>query len=316
MKETEAPSYKDLFVRAGRRMAKQVWDRVPSNWKLEAARLAINTTDYSNGNSTPEAQGKAEQDPEVLLQQKLSELRLVRDRLPETVVIIPDGNRREGKNLGISDEEAHDLGARMLYDSLRVFEEFTEVKNVILWAWSEDNETGRPNQKAGVFRVLTKNLRELTPDLHRKKARIKRAGRVGRLRTDIHGNPLPDGDALIQEIERSEGVTKDNDGVNIILAIDYGERYERRRYSEELKRCSIDPDFASDEELEAVQDRSREIPIPDLVVRTSGEKRLSRFPFSNAAELVFIDTNLPAIQPFQIAQALKEYTDRDRRGGR
>lgn len=250
------------------------------------------------------------QDPEELLQHKIAELNLNRDKLPRTVAIIPDGNRRYAREHGLTIEQGHELGAKVLYESLSVFHEFNEeIENVILWAWSEDNEVGRPQEKSGVFGTIAKYLKEYAPELAERNCRITSVGRTDRFGLE--------GVELAKELRKAKEMTSQNTGTNIILAIDYGERYEDERFATGLRDVSLTEEYVlSPEAIAMIRADSRAIPVPDLVVRTSGEMRLSGFPYANAAELYFIDTKLPGLIQYQVAEALLEYTRRDVRKGK
>jgi len=240
------------------------------------------------------------------LKEKLPELRRVKNRLPRTVLIIPDGGRRFAKEHGISDERAYNLGARLLYEGLMQFDEFSEVKNIILWAWSTDNEIKRPReQKEAVFKTMAKCLADYRDELVERNARVTRVGRIDRL-------TLP----LARELGRAELATGENSGTNIILAIDYGEDYEDSLFAQEVARSNLNEWAITPELAVRLREQARSIPVPDLVIRTSGELHLSKFPYSNHAELVVVDTNLPATMPDVFADALLSYTNRDIRGGR
>lgn len=242
--------------------------------------------------------------PEYLLQQNLAELRKVADKLPETVVIIPDGNGRWAEEQGMTRKQAYEIGAEVLYEDVKVFQEFKQVKNFILWAWSEDNDKRGPEDREIVFGVIAEKLIEHKEELMANNCRVLRVG------TDANFTP-----GLTRAFAEAYDAMKDNDGTNIFIGINYGERYENWRFAKKLKESGVDPDVATPEEVDAIRAQSCEIPIPDLIVRTSGEQRLSRFPFSNAAELVFINTKLPALRPHEIAQALREYANRERPEG-
>jgi len=246
---------------------------------------------------------------DMLLQDRLAELRLVREKLPKTVVIIPDGNRRYGVEHKLTIEQAHDLGARVLYEGLKVFEEFTEVENIVLWGWSTDNEIGRPkSQKLTVLNTMAKYLDLYTPELKEKNIRIKHVGRTDRLEPEESG--------FADSMSRAQDATKDNTGTTIYLAVDYGEDYEDMLYSRAVLASGLTPDELSMEMAAEIRTRTMCIPEPDLIVRTSGEYRLSKFPYGTHAELVFVKTKLPAILPHQMADALIECADRDVRKGR
>ena len=125
---------------------------------------------------------------------------------------------------------------------------------------------------------------------------------------------------LLALIEEAEGLTAANDRLTLVVAFNYGSRFEiakaARKLAEKAARGAIDPATITPETFAAELDTSG-IPDPDLVIRTSGEIRLSNFLLWQAAyaELVFMDAYWPEFGRELFAQALAEYRSRDRRYG-
>lgn len=313
--EKGGPSLKEIFGRAGVKMARQITPYIPDEFKEALGKMAIDVAGRLVYGSNRATQVEAQKDPKTLLREKLTELKKVRHKLPKCVVIIPDGNRREAAKRGLTVEEGHDLGARVLYENLSVFDEFPEIENVVLWSWSEDNEEGRPGEKAGVFGTMAKYLEKYTPELVQKDYRITSVGRTDRLTIGEDGKVLPEGIRLAEQLQKAKNATCGNNGPNIIIAIDYGESYEDLLNDRELVRGGYGEVELTPEIAHEIRVRSMGIPEPDLVVRTSGEQRLSKFPYGSHAELKFLPVNLALLKPYMVADILLDYTGRDIRKG-
>ncbi len=305
----EGNPYVQNFGRAGAKMVRQAADRIPPTFKKAISQMMTDAMLRAPKPLSQELVAIA-QDPENLLQSRLEQLRNpdVRAKLPKTVVIIPDGNRRYGQENGLTIEQAHDLGARVLYESLKVFEEFNEIENIILWGWSTDNETGRPkSQKLTVLNTMATYLDLFTPELDEKNCKLIHVGRTDRLEPDLS--------SFAESMRRSQELTKNNTGTKIYLGVDYGEDYEDALFAHGLTG-DVDLSTLTPEKAAEIRRYVMGIPDPDLVVRTSGEMRLSGFPYGSHAEQVFIKTKLPALMPHEIAGALLAYAGRDVRKGK
>jgi undecaprenyl diphosphate synthase len=294
--------------RAGAHVVRRIAHFTPPEIKRAVSQIMTDAMLRSPDPLKRELVGVA-QDPENLLNHNIGELRKVRDKLPETVVIIPDGNRRYAKQHRMTESQGHDMGARMLYEGLRVFDEFREIKNVVLWVWSEDNEAGRPDEKKSVFGTVAKYLEAYTPDLKNRNVKIRSVGRDDRF------GDSEEAENLREQLKLSQYETSGNDGTNVILAIDYGEGFEDSLFAHGLVG-EVDLSTLTPEKATEIRRYTMAIPEPDLVIRTSGEMRLSKFPYGSHAEIVPVATKLPAILPHEMAGALLEYTRRDIRKGK
>ena len=157
--------------------------------------------------------------------------------------------------------------------------------------------------------LLRLYLKKELADLHKQGVRFRVIGDRTRLADDIQ-----------DLIRTAEERTKDNQGLNFVLALSYGGRAEisqaARALAEQVKSGDIDPTDI-DEAMFAGQLETADIPDPDLLIRTSGEKRISNFLLwqSAYAEFVFVDTYWPDFRADQFQDALAQYQTRERRYG-
>ena len=245
--------------------------------------------------------------------------RLARDiarfPLPRHIGLILDGNRRHGRRIGVTEpRELYDLGADKLDDVLDWCVEFA-IPAITLWVFSTDN-FGRPAAEvSGILAAVEAKLAALTRDpvIHRRRVRVRAIGRLCLL-------PEP----LIATIAQAEAATAAYDGVELNIAVAYGGRQEIVDAVQGLLR-SIEADCAS--VAEAVERVTPEaiaghlytagLADPDLIIRTSGEIRLSGFLLWQSAhsEFYFTDVNWPAFRRIDFLRAIRTYQQRRRRFG-
>lgn len=159
------------------------------------------------------------------------------------------------------------------------------------------------------MQLLRFYLRSEIADLHRNGVRLRVIGDRARLSKDIVGL-----------IDNAENLTRDNRKLTLVVALSYGSRQEitlaARRLAEEVRAGTLDPADISEDRL-SERLFTADIPDPDLIVRTSGEKRISNFLLWQAAyaELVFVDTLWPDFSKRDLEAAIEEFHRRERRFG-
>jgi len=227
---------------------------------------------------------------------------------PAHVAIIMDGNGRWARARGLPRTIGHHRGVEAVR---RVVEAAADlgIGHLTLFGFSTEN-WGRPEDEVfELMGLLRKYLRSEVAELHRNGVRLRVIGERERLQPDI-----------IDLIVNAEQVTRENDTLQLTVALSYGARQEiaaaARRLAEEV--CS--GDLALDQLDEGALARrlfTDGLPDPDLVIRTSGEKRISNFLLWQAAyaELVFIDTLWPDFTRTHLEMAIGEYQRRERRYG-
>jgi undecaprenyl diphosphate synthase len=224
------------------------------------------------------------------------------------IAIIMDGNGRWAKAHHLPKFAGHKKGADAVRGVVETCADM-DVKFLTLYAFSSEN-WNRPieevNDLMGLLKIyLTKEIKEL----HEKNIRISFIGSRDRLSKNI-----------INLINEAEKKTQNNKKLHLILALNYGGQEEIvnavRKIAEQVKEGSLNPESISSE-IFADHLYTKTIPEPDLIIRTSGEKRLSNFMLWQAAysEFVFQDILWPDFTKDTLMEAVEEYYKRDRRYG-
>jgi undecaprenyl diphosphate synthase len=227
---------------------------------------------------------------------------------PAHVAIIMDGNGRWASARNLPRIAGHQRGAETVKKIVRAAAEMG-VSYLTLYGFSSENWNRPEDEVKGLMGLLRFYLGSEIKYLHENGVRLQVIGDRERLDTDI-----------VKLIESAEAQTTDNKAITLVIALSYGGRSELARAARlladkvvagELKPADID-----ERALEASLFTS-EIPDPDLLIRTSGEKRISNFLLWQTAysELVFVDTLWPDFSKEDFASALREFHGRERRYG-
>jgi undecaprenyl diphosphate synthase len=228
--------------------------------------------------------------------------------MPCHVAIIMDGNGRWAAARGLPRAEGHRRGVEALRRTIRAAGELG-IKFVTIFSFSAENWSRPANEIGELMGLLRRFIRNDLAELHRSGVRVRVIGERKGLDPDI--------DRLLIEAEE---LTKDNDGLNLVVAFNYGARQEitraARRIVEEAALGRLKPDDITVETLGSFLDTA-DIPDPDLIIRTSGEQRLSNFLLWQSAysELVFVPTCWPDFDRTVLEAAIREYQQRERRFG-
>ncbi len=234
-----------------------------------------------------------------------------RGELPRHIGIIPDGNRRYAREAGIPLREAYERGAEKLREVLEWCLELG-IKCVTVYAFSTENFQ-RPREQVEIaIDLLTKKIVEVAdhPLIHENKVRINVIGRK-----DV----LPE--KLRKAVEYAESRTRSYSDRYLNIAVGYGGRAELvdavKKIAEDVRRGIIFPDQI-DEEVVSKYLYTAGLPDPDLIIRTSGEERLSGFLLWQSAysELYFCDVYMPKFRKIDFLRAIRVYQQRHRRFGR
>jgi undecaprenyl diphosphate synthase len=228
--------------------------------------------------------------------------------LPKHVAIIMDGNGRWAKKRYLPREAGHYAGMGAVREVVRAACDMG-LENLTLFAFSSENWK-RPKTEVGALMGLFRAyFRSDMDELVERKVRMRIIGHRGRVASDIQ-----------QMIEDSEKRTLQNKGMNLTFAFDYGGQEEIAAAAQELARAAadgrLDPETITPE-LFASRLFTSALPAPDLVIRTSGEHRLSNFLLwqSAYAELLFLDTLWPDFDRATLKAALDKFAARERRFG-
>jgi undecaprenyl diphosphate synthase len=222
------------------------------------------------------------------------------------VAIIMDGNGRWAERQGLPVAEGHRAGTRALRRTVEAAIDLA-VESLSVFAFSTENWSRPPEEVELLMEIFTETIERELPDLVRQGVRVRFIGRRDR---------APD--ELRERMEELEEETRHNERLNLWIAFDYGGRDELVQAARRLVESGIDPREVDENALSAHL-YAPDLPDPDLLIRTSGELRISNFLLWQLAyaELVFVDTLWPDFGAAQLREALADYARRRRRfGGR
>jgi undecaprenyl diphosphate synthase len=233
---------------------------------------------------------------------------LDRARLPRHVAIIMDGNGRWAKMRGLPRSAGHRAGVEAVRRTVRAADELG-IEVLTLYSFSSENWSRPRREISYLFSLLRRFVQRDVADLHARNVRVRIIGEREGLEEDIVG--------LLEHCER---LTAANTGLTLVFAFNYGGRQEiaraARRLAEEVAAGRLDPAEITPQRLAGAL-YAPDLPEPDLVIRTSNEKRLSNFLLWQAAyaELVFVPEYWPEFDGETFRRALAEYAARERRFG-
>jgi undecaprenyl diphosphate synthase len=239
------------------------------------------------------------------------ETRLLLDpsQLPRHVAIIMDGNGRWAQERGLPRVEGHRRGAVAVRDVVRAAREIG-LPAITLYAFSAQNWMRPPEEIATLMQLLRDYVIDEREEIMENDISLRAIGDIERLPDFVKG-PL---DALVAD-------SANNGGMTLTLALSYGGRESlvaaARELADKVARGALRPEDITEEHVTGALQTSG-LPVLDLLVRTSGEERLSNFLLWEAAyaELYFTDTYWPDFGKAELYQALESFRGRERRFGR
>lgn len=229
-------------------------------------------------------------------------------KLPQHIAIVMDGNRRWAEKNNSSMITGHKAGARNVKKTTEVCAKLG-IKHLTLFAFSSENWKRPKSWIDELMGLLKYYLENELYDLHKNGVRLRIIGQKEGFSKEIQ-----------TLLSKAEDLTKDNQSINLYLALNYGGRDDIVQMVQKI--CKK----VQNGELE-IQDINKEkieenlctagIPDPDLLIRTSGEKRISNFLLWQLAytEMIFIDKLWPDFMPQDLTAAISEYQNRERRFG-
>jgi undecaprenyl diphosphate synthase len=230
--------------------------------------------------------------------------------LPRHVAIIMDGNGRWAKARGLPRGEGHRRGVEAVRQTVKAAIEIG-IRHLTLFSFSSENWSRPAEEVDFLFGLFRHYIRRDVADLHSSGVRITIIGKREGLPADI-----------LKMIEEAEALTAGNGALELIFAFNYGARDEIvravRRIAEEVKQGGLEPAAITEATLSEHLDTAP-FPDPDLIIRTSGELRLSNFLLWQSAysELVFAPVYWPDFGRQALQTAIEEFAGRTRRyGGR
>jgi tritrans,polycis-undecaprenyl-diphosphate synthase [geranylgeranyl-diphosphate specific] len=231
--------------------------------------------------------------------------------MPQHVGVILDGNRRYARSKGMIASQGHVVGAKTVERLLRWAWKL-EIKIITLYAFSTENFSRKAEEVDTIMNILQEKLLAIKnePLIFKNKVQVKVIGRRKHL-----------SDKLIKKIEEIEEMTKDFNNYRLNVAFSYGGRAEivdavkkivQKVQNNSLALANIDEKIISEHLY------TEGLPDPDLIIRTSGEERLSGFLLWQSAysELYFTDIFWPAFRKIDFWRAIRTYQQRERRYGK
>ena len=224
--------------------------------------------------------------------------------LPNHVAIVPDGNGRWAEQRGLPRLMGHQAGADNMWRMVEYLNEYP-IKYVTLYGFSTENWHRPQDEVIGLFHILEKAIYQKIPDLHKKGVRVRHLGRL---------EGLPSG--LQQAVNEAVELTKNNTGMTLSLAFNYGGRIEILDAVRHLAADGIAPQNITEELFNSYL-YTAGLPDVDLLVRTGDELRLSNFLVWQTAysEYYFTKVLWPDFDKKDIDKALLSYSQRQRRFG-
>jgi len=225
--------------------------------------------------------------------------------LPQHVAIIMDGNGRWAKKRRLPRLAGHNAGGENIRPVVKIFANYG-VKYLTLYMFSTENWNRPRIEVAGLLSLLAKKIDRETQAFHQENIRLVHLGRLDRMSQKLR-----------EKVKAAVELTKNNTGLTLCLAFDYGGRDEIVQAARRIVDAGISGDNI-DESVFARYLYSTDIPDPDLVIRTAGESRLSNFLIWQAAysEFYFTPVLWPDFGLKDVEEALSEYKRRQRRFGK
>lgn len=221
------------------------------------------------------------------------------------IAIIMDGNRRWAKEKHLPSAMGHQKGVDSLRSTMRLFDQFG-IKYLTVYAFSTENWNRKKEEVEFLMGLLAKTLLNELDDMHKENVRIRFLGDLTKLSKN-----------LVDIVKNAENKTKDNTGVNLNIAFNYGSRDE---ITNALKAIIQEGLKSEDITEETVSNHlyTKDIPDPDLLIRTGGEKRISNYLLWQLAysEIYVTDAYWPEFDENELSKAIVEFEHRNRRFGK
>ena len=234
---------------------------------------------------------------------------VAQELLPHHVAVIMDGNGRWAKEKGLPRAEGHRRGAESAKGITRVASDLG-IRYLTLYTFSTENWNRPKTEIDAIMKYLVHYLKKETPELNKQNVRLEVIGQLYRLPEKVQ-----------DQIAKSKRELSKNTGLTLVLALNYGSRAEiveaTRNIGEKVRSGKLSPEDI-DETLIGMHLYTSQIPDPDLLIRTSGEVRLSNFLLwqISYSEIVVTQVLWPEFKKAAFFDALEEYAKRHRRFGK
>ena len=230
---------------------------------------------------------------------------IVKNTNLQHIAIIMDGNRRWAKEKFLPSAMGHQKGVESLKSTMRLFDKFG-IKYLTIYAFSTENWNRKKEEVEFLMGLLAKTLLNELDEMHRENVKITFFGDLSKL------NPK-----LIEITRHAEEKTKNNTGVNLNIAFNYGSRDEITHALKSIIKEGIQAEDITEETI-SQHLYTKNIPDPDLLIRTGGEKRISNYLLWQIAysEVYVTDAYWPDFDEKELSKAIIEFQSRNRRFGK
>jgi undecaprenyl diphosphate synthase len=239
---------------------------------------------------------------------------LDKERIPKHIAIVMDGNGRWANGKGLPRLAGHNAGMAAMKEIVK-HSSILGVKYLTVYAFSTENWKRSLDEVNGIFKLLVLYVEKELNEIHKNNVRVRILGDYSKLPVDA-----------VKSLKTALNKTDKNSGLQFNIALNYGSRDEIiqaiRSIGEDIKSGLVNPENITEEifaDYLFTGEKFANVPDPELVIRTSGEKRLSNYLLWQSAysEFVFTETLWPDFSPMEYEKAIEEYQNRNRRfGGR
>jgi undecaprenyl diphosphate synthase len=225
--------------------------------------------------------------------------------IPHHIALIPDGNRRWAKEHGLPTLQGHAKGLNRIQELSKVAQDMG-IETMTVWGFSTENWDREQSERDYLFKLFMRMLRRMAREARSRNIRIRHLGRRDRLPSMI-----------IDYLKKLEAETEENQRYQLNIALDYGGRDELIRAIKRMMDDGLTSDQVDERTFSTYLDTGS-LPDPDLIIRTSGEHRVSGLlPWQGTyAEYYFSPLHLPDFGEAEFREAIAEYGRRQRRFGK
>lgn len=247
---------------------------------------------------------ESENDVDGAVLTESSQTHVVSGQPPRHVAIILDGNGRWARRRGLPRNKGHEAGTENIRPIVSACPDLG-IEYLTLWAFSTENWRRPKDEVEGIFQILSERIAVETEALYNAGVRLKHIGSLEGLSEELAG-----------AVRAAIDLTADNDRMTLTLAFNYGGRAEVVAAIKEMLRDRLDPDTVTEETVNKYL-YTADMPDPDLIIRPSGEFRLSNFLIWQGAyaELYFPNILWPDFGPSDLRDAVADFMKRQRRFG-
>jgi len=231
------------------------------------------------------------------------------NNLPRHVAIIMDGNGRWAKKLGLNRILGHKNGVKSVRESVEICVELG-IKYLTLYAFSTENWNRPSDEINALITLLIESIIKETPELNKNNVQLKTIGNTDSFPKNV-----------LDKLNQAEEITSKNTGLVLTLALSYSSRWEMteavKQIATEVVSNKIKLEEINESKIEQYL-KTKGMPDPELIIRTSGEQRLSNFLLWQAAysEFYFPSVLWPDFRKKDFVAAIEEYQKRERRFGK